>query len=197
MNATDALWFLARGTGTVALVMLTLTVVLGVAVRSGRRTDDLDRFVIADLHKTASLVGTGLVATHLATLWFDPFAQLRFLDLLVPFAGTYRPLWLGLGTLAVDVLVLLVASSLLRHRIGPRAFRAVHWAAYAMWPLALLHGLGTGTDAGTWWFRSVAVACALAVAAAVAWRLSPAYPERGIDRIPRTVPGRSTKAVPR
>ena len=94
---------------------------------------------------------------HVGTLLFDPYAQLRLVDLAVPFLATYRPLWLGLGTLAVDVLVVLVATSLLRHRVGPRVFRAVHWTAYAMWPLALVHALGTGTDAGTVWMRAVAV----------------------------------------
>jgi methionine sulfoxide reductase heme-binding subunit len=188
MNLVDSLWYLGRGTGTVALVLFTLTLVLGIQTRSGRRAAGLDRFGVADLHRTASLTGVGLVAVHVTSLQFDPYAQLRLVDLALPFLAEYRPLWLGLGTAAVDVLVVLVASSLLRHRIGPRAFRAVHWAAYAMWPLALAHGLGTGTDGTTWWFRSVALGCALAVGAAVAWRLSAGYGERGIRRVPRRLP---------
>ena len=147
MNLTDALWYLGRGTGIVALLMFTLTMVLGITTRSGRRAFGLDRFGIADLHKTASLAGLGLVAVHVTTLFFDPYAQLRLVDLVLPFLGSFRPLWQGLGTAAIDVLVVIVVTSLLRHRIGPRVFRAVHWAAYAMWPLAFLHGLGTGTDA--------------------------------------------------
>ena len=149
MNLTEALWYLGRGTGLVALVMFTVTMVLGITTRSGRAGLGLNRFGLADLHKTASLAGTGLIAVHVGTLLFDPYAQLRLVDLAVPFLATYRPLWLGLGTLAVDVLLVLVATSLLRHRVGPRVFRAVHWTAYAMWPLALVHALGTGTDAGT------------------------------------------------
>lgn len=197
MNLTNALWFLARGTGTVALVMFTLTVVLGITVRSGRRAVGLGRFGVADLHKTASLVGTGLVLVHLVTLWFDPFAQLRLVDLVVPFGGSYRPLWLGLGTAAFDVLLVLMASSLLRHRIGPRAFRAVHWAAYAMWPLALAHGLGNGTDGATPWFRWVAVACSAAVGGAFLWRLSTGFAERGMRRVPRVLPERPPRTVGR
>ena len=123
---------------------------------------------MADLHKTASLTGTGLVAVHVTSLLLDPYAQLRLVDLALPFLGAYRPLWLGLGTLAIDVLVVIVASSLLRHRIGPRVFKALHWPAYGLWPVAFLHALGTGTDAGTWWFRAVAVGCALAVGGALA-----------------------------
>ncbi len=182
---TEALWYLGRGTGIVALVLFTLTMVLGITTRSGRRAAGLDRSGVADLHRVASLTGTALIGVHVATLMFDPYAQLRLLDVVVPFAGAFKPVWQGLGTTAFDVLVLVVVTSLLRHRIGPRAFRLVHGAAYLMWPLALAHGLGNGTDAGSWWFRAVALVCAGAVAAAVVWRTSTSYAERGHQRVPR------------
>jgi predicted ferric reductase len=195
MNLTEALWYLGRGTGLVALVMFTVTMVLGITTRSGRAGLGLNRFGFADLHKTASLAGTGLIAVHVGTLLFDPYAQLKLVDLAFPFLATYRPFWLGLGTLAVDLLVVLVVTSLLRHRVGPRVFKAVHWTAYAMWPLALVHALGTGTDAGTLWMRAVAATCVLAVAAAVGWRTSGSFGQRGQRRIPRSLPAR--KAVTR
>ena len=188
MNLVNSLWYLGRGTGLVALVMFTLTMVLGITTRSGREALGLSRFGVADLHKTASLTGTGLVAVHVTSLLFDPYAQLRLVDLAFPFLGAYRPLWLGLGTLAIDVLVVIVASSLLRHRIGPRVFKGLHWSAYALWPVAFLHALGTGTDAGTWWFRAVAVGCALAVGGALGWRTSQSFAERGFARVPRREP---------
>lgn len=188
MNLTEALWYLGRGTGIVALLMFTLTMVLGITTRSGRAGAGLNRFGFADLHKTASLAGTGLIAVHVGTLLFDPYAQLKLVDLVFPFLGSYRPMYLGLGTLAIDVLVVLVGTSLLRHRVGPRVFRAVHWSAYALWPFAFLHALGTGTDAGTVWFRAVAAACALAVATAVGWRTSASFDQRGMTRIARQQP---------
>ncbi len=187
---TAALWYLGRGTGTMALVMFTVSVVLGILTRSGRTLSWLPRFAVSDLHRTAALTGTSLVALHVGSLLFDPYAQLRLVDLVVPFGGAYRPLWLGLGTAAADLLVAIVATSLLRHRIGPRVFRAVHWATYAMWPVALLHGLGTGTDAGTPWFRAIALGCAAAVLGALAWRTSPSFVERGWRRAPRKVVSR-------
>jgi predicted ferric reductase len=187
---TSALWFLGRGTGIVALLMFTLTVVLGVVTRSGQRGLGLTRFGIADLHRTAALAGVGLVLVHVLTLLFDPFAQLHMVDLILPFHAGYRPLWVGLGALAVDALMVLVGSSLLRKKIGPRTFKALHWLAYAMWPLAFLHGLGTGTDAATWWFRGLAAACALAVTAAVGWRVSEHFHLHGRPRLDR-------KALPR
>jgi predicted ferric reductase len=182
---TKALWFLGRGTGIVALLMFTLTVVLGVLTRSGRSGLGMTRFGIADLHRTAALAGAGLVVVHVITLLLDPFSQLHLVDLVLPFLAGYRPLWVGLGALALDTLVVLVGSSLLRHRIGPQTFRALHWLAYAMWPLAFLHGLGSGTDAATWWFRGIAAACAVAVTAAIGWRISEGFHLHGRPRLDR------------
>lgn len=181
----SALWDLGRGTGVVALVMFTLSLVLGIVARSGRRVPGLGRFGTSDLHRTAALTGTGLVALHLSSLLFDPYAQLKAVDFVLPFLASYRPLWLGLGTLAVDTLLVVTVVSLLRHRVGPRLFRVVHWATYLLWPTALLHALGSGSDARTAWFRWLAVGCITAVVTAVGWRLTPSYAGRGWARHPR------------
>jgi predicted ferric reductase len=183
----EALWALGRGTGVVALVMFTLSVVLGVATRSGRRLPGLGRIGAADVHRTAALTGTGLVLAHVVSLSFDPYAQLRLVDWVVPFLGTYRPLWLGLGTLALDLLAVITVVSLLRHRIGPRVFKAVHLATYVLWPVAFFHALGNGTDAGSGWFTALALACAAAFTVAVTWRLAPSFEGRGWVRARRKV----------
>ncbi|MDP9168232.1 MAG: ferric reductase-like transmembrane domain-containing protein [Actinomycetota bacterium] len=168
---SEALWALGRGTGITALVFLTISSALGIATRSGRRVATLPRFAVADVHRVAALTGTLLVALHLTLLFFDPYAQLRLIDFVVPFLGAYRPLWLGLGTCAFDVLAVVIVSSLLRHRLGPGAFRAIHWVTYALWPIALAHALGNGTDAGRAWFLVVSGCCAVTVAAALWWRV--------------------------
>src|SRR5205823_2357978 len=142
----------------------------------------LPRFGVTAVHRNASLVALALLAVHVLTLLFDPYAQLRLVDLVVPFGGTYRPLWLGFGTLALDLVVALVVTSLLRHRLGLRSWRAVHWLAYAAWPVAFLHGLGTGTDAGQLWLRAIAFTCAGAVLVAVCWRFSARFTETAAVR---------------
>lgn len=184
---TEALWALGRGTGLVALVMFTLTLVLGVVTRSGRDVGGLGRFGLNEVHRTAALSGVALIAVHVGTLFFDPYAQLKLVDLVAPFLGTYRPFWLGLGTLAVDLLLVVTVVSLLRDRVGPRVFKAVHLLTYALWPVALVHSLGTGTDAGSVWMTALAAVCSLAVAGAVGWRLLPSYAGRGHDRATRVV----------
>ena len=114
---------------------------------------------------------------HLRSLFFDPYAQLDLVDLVVPFLGGYRPIASGLGTLAVDLLLVVTVVSLLRNAVGPRVFKAVHWLTY--WPVALVHGLGTGTDAGSRGWTPSPSSAAPRSAAAVAWRLLPSYAERG------------------
>ncbi len=184
---SEALWALGRGTGLVALVVFTLSLVLGVVTRSGRDVAGLGRFGLNEVHRTAALTGVGLIAVHVGTLLFDPYAQLHVVDLVVPFLGSYRPLWLGLGTLAVDLLIVVTVVSLLRDKVGPRVFKAVHWATYALWPVALVHSLGTGTDAGSLWMDALVATCTAAVAVAVGWRLLPSYAERGNARTSRSV----------
>lgn len=172
---TAALWYLGRGSGVVSLVLLTLVVALGIATRSGRPLPGLPAFAVAAVHRSASLLSVAFLTMHVVTLLFDPYAQLRLVDLVLPFAGSYRPFWLGLGTLGLDLIAALVATSLLRHRIGARTWRAIHWTAYASWPVAFAHALGTGTDAGRAWMWAIAAGCLATVVGAVGWRLSAGF----------------------
>ncbi|MFC5500818.1 ferric reductase-like transmembrane domain-containing protein [Lysinimonas soli] len=172
---SEALWALGRGTGVVALVLMTITVVLGILTRSGRPAFGMPRFAVTLVHRNSALIGTVFIAIHVISLLFDPYAQLKVLDFFVPFLGSYRPFWLGLGTVAADLLIAVVVTSLLRHRLGQRAFRAVHWATYALWPIALFHSIGTGTDAGSAPFILLAVVCIAAVTGSVIWRLTTGF----------------------
>lgn len=173
----EAFWAIGRGCGITALGFLTISVALGIATRSGRPLPALPRFAVADIHRFAALAGSLLVVLHMVLLFLDPYAQLRVIDFVVPFLGAYRPVWQGLGTLAVDVLVVVVLTSLLRRRLGVRAFRIIHWVTYALWPIALAHALGNGTDAYRLWFLAFAGCCVLTVGAAVVWRLRADFSE--------------------
>jgi predicted ferric reductase len=178
----SALWSFGRGTGLVALALLTLSLLLGVLGRSGRPLPWMGRVGVSDLHRTAALTGTGLVGVHLVSLSLDPYSQLKVVDIAFPFLAAYRPVYLGLGTLAVDLLILVTLVSVFRARIGPRTFRAVHWLTYVVWPFALVHALGSGSDAGTAWFRAFAVTCIALVVSAAGWRLAPSFTGRGWNR---------------
>lgn len=170
--SNKALWYAARGTGFVAVIMLTAGVALGILTKVRWSSARTPRFVTAAMHKNTSLLSVVFLAVHIASTLLDPVSPVHLLNAIVPFTGTYRPLGIGLGVVAIDLLIALVVTSLLRARIGYRAWRAVHWSAYACWPVAMLHGLDSGTDASTVWARAVYVACAIAVFAAVAWRVA-------------------------
>jgi methionine sulfoxide reductase heme-binding subunit len=73
---------------------------------------------------------------------------------------------------ASDLMIALVVTSLLRQHLGYRAWRAVHWAAYACWPIAFVHGLGLGSDTGFGWDLAINLTCLGAVVGAVVWRFA-------------------------
>ena len=174
---SEALWALGRGNGIVALGFLTMSVALGVASRSGRPLFALPRFGVAAVHRFVALTAVLLVALHMGLLFLDPYAKLRIIDFVVPFLGNYRPLWQGLGTVAFDLLIIVTLTSLLRDRLGLRLFRAVHWSTYLLWPVALAHGLGNGSDTGRLWFQGFAGCCAVIVAIVVVLRLRSTFAE--------------------
>ena len=169
----SAYWYLTRGTGTVALLLLTASVVLGVlgSVRfdAGPRWP---RFTIDALHRDVSLLVMVFLVLHVLTSVLDSFAPISVLDAVIPFRGTYRPFWLGLGAVSFDLLIALVVTSLARRRLGYRSWRAIHWLAYASWPVAVFHGLGTGSDSMAWWMLALTGACVAAVLLAVFARIA-------------------------
>ena len=173
----SALWYLTRGTGLVTLVLLTASVVLGIVQVQRWTPEGSPRFVFVSLHRAVSLLVVALLAVHVLTAVLDSFAPIRLVDAVLPFTGTYRPLWLGFGALAFDLILALTITSLLRRRLGLPAWRAVHWLAYVCWPVALVHGWGTGSDARTTWMLALTLGCAAAVLAAVGWRIAGARPE--------------------
>lgn len=194
---TRALWYLTRGTGVVALVLLTAVVVLGVMNTVRWSSDGWPRFALQRVHRNVSLLAVGFVAAHVLTSVLDTFAPINWLDAVVPFVATYRPVWLGLGAVAFDLLLALAVTSLVRARLGYRSWRFVHWGAYLCWPVALLHGLGTGTDtrlAWMLWFDAAAVASVVVV---VWWRVAATARGAGLGRaaIGATVLGAAALAV--
>lgn len=168
--ADKTLWYLSRGTGLTSLTLLTLVLALGILGRSALALPGLPRFVVAGVHRNASLLAVTFLGLHVLTAVADPYAMTRLVDVVVPFRGGYRPFWVGLGTVTLDLVIAVVATSLVRHRLSDRVWRVVHWAAYGLWPLALAHGLGSGTDAGTSWSLILDALCVGTVLAAVVWR---------------------------
>ncbi len=182
-SSGKAFWYLTRGTGVVSLLLLTASVVLGIVTSVRWVSERWPRFLTAGLHRNVSLLVLVFLGIHITTAIADGFAPIGWRDAVLPFLSGYRPLWLGFGTLAVDLLLAVTITSLLRERIGYHAWRVVHWAAYACWPVALLHGLGTGTDTQQTFILAVSLVCLVAVVLAVWWRVAAGWPAHTTARL--------------
>lgn len=177
-----ALWYLTRGTGVVSLLLLTGVMVLGLTGAMQWSSQRWPRFVTQGLHRNLSLLAVAFIVVHVSSTVIDGFAPIRWLDAVLPFTSAYRSLWLGLGALAFDLFLALILTSLLRARLGFRAWRTVHWLAYGCWPVAVLHGLGTGSDTRRSWMLAVVAICVGSVLAAAAWRAGRDPAQRGTAR---------------
>jgi sulfoxide reductase heme-binding subunit YedZ len=178
--SSKAVWYLMRGSGVTSLLLLTGVVVLGILTSRKTSLPTLPRFATMTLHRSISLLAVLFLAIHVVTAVTDPYAQVRLLDIVVPFADSRPALMLGLGTLGLDIFAAVIISSLLMRHIGRRIWRTIHWFGYGTWPLAFVHSLGMGSDSRTPWLRGLAVAMFATIAAALCWRLgaAPTKPAR-------------------
>jgi len=186
MNDT-LLWYATRGAGVVSLVLLTGVVVLGIVSVMRWQTTSWPRFLTTGFHRNLALTTLIFLAIHVVTAVVDPFTALGWEAAIVPFSSPYRRLWLGLGVVGIYLLASIVLTSLLRPFFGPGVWRMVHWLAYAMWPVALIHSIGTGTDPRFAWMLAIEAVCVGSIVAAVAWRVSRVDP-LAWRRLPVTAP---------
>lgn len=183
VTSNSWLWYATRATGVVALVLLTGSVVLGIIVRVRAASQRWPRLVTLGVHRNLSLLVLAFLGLHILTAIADSYAPVGWPSVIVPFASSYRPVWLGFGTVAFDLLIAITLTSLLRTRISARLWRWVHWAAYACWPSAVIHGLGTGSDTPEPFVLGVTVFCVVAVLLAGVWRLASGWPEHAAARL--------------
>lgn len=175
--SSKALWYLARGSGIVSLILLTLAVLAGIVTSTRWARARWPRFVVEGLHRNLSLMSTVFIAVHVASIVLDGYVPIRWTDAVVPFEAAYRPFWLGLGALSLDCFLAIAVTSILRVRIGHRVWRRIHWLAYGAWGLAVAHGLGIGSDRHQAWMLGINLGAIGAVVLAGAWRLA-AVPAR-------------------
>jgi methionine sulfoxide reductase heme-binding subunit len=176
-------WYLTRASGIVALILLTVSVVIGIAAIARLRAPGVPRFIVDGLHRTVSLLALVLLVVHILTSVLDSFAPISLVNAVIPFTGTYRPFWLGLGSLAFDLLLAVAITSLIRQRLGHGTWRGIHWLAYASWAIAVVHGFGTGSDVNQTWMLLIDVACIAAVLGAVVVRAAIGWPENARLRL--------------
>ncbi|MCW2798884.1 MAG: hypothetical protein JWQ70_356 [Aeromicrobium sp.] len=181
------LWYLARGAGFAALIAFTASTVLGALATTGRSgAQGLDRRYLRQMaHRSAAVTGLIMLAAHIVLILTDVYVNVSLTGALLPFTAGYRPLALGLGSIAVYLFVLVAISGAARGRLatsarGARTWRRVHLMAYVGWVLSMGHGILAGTDTGTRWTTAIYVACGAAVVFAVGARLSSLRTQRAL-----------------
>ena len=170
MNST-VFWYVTRASGIVALVLLTLTMVLGLTTTARARARNWPGFAHQELHRRVSMMSMVFLAIHIVTSILDTYVHIGWATILVPFTSSYSRFWVGMGTVAVDLMAAVFVSSLLRPRMKPGTWRGIHWLAYGCWPIALAHTFGLGTDSGEPWVIALGAACILSVGIALLWRV--------------------------
>src|ERR1700722_930844 len=171
--------------GGISLLLLTISVAAGVLISRRRDLPRALRYPSRKLHEYASLLALGFLALHIVLAISGRFSRIPWLAAVIPFAAGPDRLWLGLGAVAGDLLIAVVLTSVLRRRVGRRAWRLVHWSAYACWPAAEVHSLGLGIGIRAGRLFDLAIGCLVVVLAAACWRLA------GVRRHPADRPGLS------
>ena len=169
--SSSIFWYVTRASGIVTLVLLTLTMVLGLTTTSRTRARNWPGFAHQEFHRRVSMLSMVFLAIHVLTSILDTYVHIGWAAILVPFTSPYSRFWVGMGTVALDLLAAVFISSLLRARIKPGLWRGIHWLAYGCWPVALAHTFGVGTDGQDGWVIALVSACIVAVFVALIWRL--------------------------
>lgn len=183
MNSTS-LWYATRASGLVDLVLLTLTMVLGVTTANRVRARHWPGFTQQELHRRSSMLAVVFLGIHVLTSVLDTFVHIGWLAIVIPFMSPYSRFWVGMGAVALDLMIAVFISSLLRSHMKPGTWRGLHWLAYGCWPVALAHTFGMGTDAEEPWVVVLGALCVVAVGSALLWRLRTAGKRK---RAPATV----------
>jgi predicted ferric reductase len=166
VNAAE--WYSARAGGIVAYILLTAVVLVGLALSGRERIDRWPRFAVEDVHRFLGALTGLFISLHVFALAVDAEAHLSLGSLVVPFVSSYRPLWTGIGIVAAELLLALAIANHYRDRISYRTWRRLHYLNFAVWIAATAHGLGAGTDTGSFPFAVVygaAIACVAALTA--------------------------------
>lgn len=183
----QVLWYASRATGAVALVLFTVVMVFGILTAARKGSGYLPRVAVLRLHRTLSITSMAFLAIHIVTAIADGYVKLNYWDVLIPFVAGWDPLWVGLGTIAVDLLLAIGITSLLRRHLSALAWKAVHRSSYAMWPIALVHGFGiSGGDGTGTWMIITDIVCITMVVMALTVRL---LPDRHPDTLARRAAG--------
>jgi DMSO/TMAO reductase YedYZ heme-binding membrane subunit len=187
--SSTALWYATRASGLMALVLLTLTMVLGITTTTRAKARNWPGFAQQEMHRRISILSVVFLGIHVITSVLDTYVNISWTAIVIPFTSRYSSFWVGVGAVALDAMLAVFVTSLLREHMRPSTWRAVHWLAYLSWPVAMAHTFGMGSDSGEGWVILLGVLCGLAVAAALGWRLRATSRQTSARTAHASVPG--------
>jgi sulfoxide reductase heme-binding subunit YedZ len=178
MTADQFLWALARVAALSAYASLALALLTGIALRTAVLDWLGTNRALRSLHEYTTVLWIPLAAVHVLALLVDATARVTVVDVFVPFLASYGTLAIGLGTVSLDLLLVVTFTSLVKRRMRTEVWRWIHRVAYVAFALVFLHALLGGTDLGdpfvaaiTW---GTTAALAMLAAARVFWGRLPA-----------------------
>jgi methionine sulfoxide reductase heme-binding subunit len=165
-------WLVARASGLTAYILLTLSMLAGLILKSRPFGRAVKASSVMDLHRLLALLGLAAFGVHGTTLLLDKTVHMPVAGLFVPGASPYRPVAVAFGVVAAELMALVVVSFSIRKLIGQKRWRLLHWSTYAIFALATAHGLLAGSDSAQPWARDLYLGAVAAVVFATAWRAS-------------------------
>lgn len=173
MNVT---WYVARAGGMLAFVLLSSSVVAGLLMSSKERLKQWPRFAVEDVHRFLGLLAGFFILLHIGALLLDSYLPFSLTNVVVPGTAHYRPLAVALGIVGAELLAALALTNRYRKRLPHRYWRRAHYLNFAVWALALGHGIAAGTDSTTIWALAIYVVSASLVVALTVRRVLRALP---------------------
>ena len=183
VSSSPAVWYAARASGVAAYMVLSIVVCLGLTLGGKAQNRRWPRFSVEEVHRFGGLLVGSLIGVHILAIAADSFLPFSLTQLLVPFTSTYRPLWTGLGTAAAELLLALAITNHYRKRLPYSFWRKAHYLNFAVWTLASVHGLMSGTDRGAAWLAILYGVSVASVLMLLVWRFGGS---RGAPRIATT-----------
>jgi methionine sulfoxide reductase heme-binding subunit len=165
-------WYAARAGGVAAYVLLTLNVSIGLLMTGKKTMKHWPRFALEDVHRFTGILTGTFVVLHITTVAIDSYLPFSPLSLAVPFISTYRPIWIGLGIVAAELLLALAITNHYRNtKLSYRTWRRWHYVNFGVWTAATFHSIGSGTDRSTTWLLAIDAVAVGTVCALTTWRI--------------------------
>jgi predicted ferric reductase len=169
-------WYVARAGGMLAYLLLTSSVCAGLLMSGKAHGKRWPRFAVEDVHRFLGVLTGAFIVIHGAAFLIDGFLPFTLAQELVPGISPFRPLPVALGIVAAELLAALAVANHYRTQLSYRFWRRTHYLNFAVWGLALVHGLTAGTDSGTTWALMLYAGSAWAVLALLLHRVSISWP---------------------